>query len=43
MLVKPLLRKDGDAVVMNESYSFVLKIAGIVIMTEMLEYSVMVN
>ena len=43
ILAKPLLRKDGGARVMNESYSDVVKKTGVVIMTEMLEYSVMVN
>ena len=43
ILVKQLLRKDGGAVVMNENYSVVLEETRIVVMTEMLEYSVMVN
>jgi hypothetical protein len=42
-LIKPLLRKDGTAMVMNESYSVALKIADLIVaMTEMLEFTVTV-
>jgi hypothetical protein len=44
ILIKPSLAKDGGAMVVNESYSVVVKTADLIVATIwMLEYSVMVR
>ena len=43
LLIKVLLAKDGGVLVKNKSCSVVLEMPGAVTMTEMLEYTAMVD